>query len=82
MQKKSTYVFIGVFLALIFLAGACSTGFVLGRTVTGLGATSVTDLPFLVERAYPLSHTGRETPDQSPQDREKLFTPSGRPGTR
>lgn len=77
MQNKSFLAVIGVILALIFLVGACSAGFVAGRTLTGVGATSVVELPFLTEKVLTPSSTEVAEPSvvQTPQDRDELFQP-------
>lgn len=77
MQNKSLMAVIGVVLTLILLVGACSAGFVAGRTLTGTGATSVVDLPFLSEKEPSPSST--QAVDQpitpAPANKEELFAP-------
>ena len=77
MQNKSFLAVVGVVLALIFLVGACSAGFVAGRTLTGSGATSVVELPFLTEKELTPSSTqaGERPAAVTPQDKEELFAP-------
>jgi carboxyl-terminal processing protease len=77
MQKKTIIAVVGVLFALILLAGACSAGFVAGRTFDGMSASSVFELPFSMEKDLVISPTGSdELPaSNTPQDREKLFEP-------
>ena len=77
MQRNSLLSVVGVFLAVVLLAGACSAGFVAGRTYTGIDASSVVNLPFLTEKELVPSstETGEQSTNQTPQDREKLFKP-------
>jgi carboxyl-terminal processing protease len=77
MQNKSFLAVVGVILALIFLVGACSTGFIAGSTLTGSGATSVVELPFFSEKelAPSSTETGEQPDVEAPQDKEELFQP-------
>lgn len=77
MQKRSFLAVIGVTLALILLVGACSAGFVAGRTLTGTGSPSVVELPFLSEKELlPSSTQAADQPSVSaPKDKEELFAP-------
>ena len=78
MQSKSFLAVVGVIVALILLAGACSAGFVAGQTLTGTGATSVVDLPSITEKLLtPAStETNQEpSPAGTPVDRDELFKP-------
>jgi carboxyl-terminal processing protease len=77
MERKSFWVVIGVVFALILLVGACSAGFVAGKTLTGPGAASVADLPFIRARgpdSVPADEVG-QPPTGAPQDLDKLFKP-------
>jgi carboxyl-terminal processing protease len=77
MQNRSFLAVVGVFIALILLAGVCSAGFVAGRTFTGLGAAPGVALPFLSEKlSTPTSSEGSgQQTAQSQLDRDKLFKP-------
>jgi carboxyl-terminal processing protease len=77
MQRKSVFTVVGLLLALILLVGACSAGFVAGRTFTGLSPSSVVELPSFLERelAPSSTETGSQTASDTQQNRENLFKP-------
>jgi len=77
MQKKTIIAVVGAFIALVLLAGACSAGFVAGRTLNGVAAPSIGEIPFLIDKELDPSstETGEQPALDTPQDREKLFEP-------
>jgi carboxyl-terminal processing protease len=75
MQSKSLLAVVGVMLALILLVGTCSAGFVAGRTFSGMGVSSVVEIPFIEDLASSSTTTGEKPATYTPEDRDKLFKP-------
>jgi carboxyl-terminal processing protease len=78
MERKSFWMVIGVVFALILLVGSCSAGFVAGQTLTGSGAASVADLPFLSDQgpgSMPAEEDEQPRTGATQQDQDQLFKP-------